>query len=189
MGPDTCPTRAFYGHYLRWALRHLTDTRRPARRHRGAHHPCRPDRQHALDGTQTVSLEDGSVLTGFAAVVLAQGHLDVEAGDEERRLAAFADRHGLNLPAAGLPLGDGFLRRAPGGDGGAARTGPQLRRLPRGVDHGPRRHVRPAGRAAGVRGRRAASPCCTPVPGAACAAPRAGREREKASRAVMSRVC
>ncbi|XUL85503.1 FAD/NAD(P)-binding protein [Streptomyces galilaeus] len=113
VGPDTCPTRAFYGHYLRWALRHLTDTAGP---HAGIEvHTTRAVRiDDAPDGTQTVSLEDGSRLDGLAAVVLAQGHLDVEAGDEERRLAAFADRHGLTYLPPASPSETDFSGVRPG---------------------------------------------------------------------------
>src|SRR5262249_21402101 len=46
-------------------------------------------------GQQTVTLADGTGLTGLHAVVLAQGHVPARPTPEERRLADAAARHGL----------------------------------------------------------------------------------------------
>ncbi|TVL91732.1 FAD/NAD(P)-binding domain-containing protein [Streptomyces sp. SAJ15] len=111
LGPDTYPTRALYGAYLEWAFRRVAE-RAPdqvaLRVHRqravdlddvpGASGPG-PDDGRA--GTQTVTLADGTRLTGLHAVVLAQGHVDPEPSAVDAALGAFAAEHGLlHLPPA-----------------------------------------------------------------------------------------
>ncbi|MGV4988005.1 FAD/NAD(P)-binding protein [Streptomyces sp. NRAIS4] len=100
VGPDDYPTRAHYGRYLEWVF---------ARTVREAPEAIRvePHRARAVrldddpDGRQTVTLDDGRVLSGLAAVVLAQGHLPTAANAEERRTATYAARHGLtHVPPA-----------------------------------------------------------------------------------------
>ncbi|HST67097.1 MAG TPA: FAD/NAD(P)-binding protein [Mycobacteriales bacterium] len=94
LGPDSYPSRAFYGHYLRWAFRRVTGTAPD-----GIEVAVHATRAVALgdgpDGTHTVLLADGTRLAGLDAVVLTQGHLPVEPSAEERRLAAFAREHRL----------------------------------------------------------------------------------------------
>ncbi|MEV6954743.1 FAD/NAD(P)-binding protein [Streptomyces sp. NPDC051183] len=96
LGPDSYPTRAFYGHYLEWVFRRVVKTA--------------PDRVRtvvhgsgavALDddpgtGTQSVRLADGTRLDGLHAVVLAQGHVPVRDSRTQRERAAFARRNGLH---------------------------------------------------------------------------------------------
>ncbi|MCF6521818.1 FAD/NAD(P)-binding protein [Streptomyces sp. JJ36] len=100
LGPDDYPTRALYGAYLEWVfgevLRRAPDTV-TVRVHR-----ARAVRlTEAPDGTQRLALSDGRLLSGLAAVVLAQGHLPAAPGGEQRRLAAHARAHGLHhLPPA-----------------------------------------------------------------------------------------
>ncbi|MEV8536634.1 FAD/NAD(P)-binding protein [Streptomyces sp. NPDC051211] len=96
LGPDSYPTRAFYGHYLEWVFRRVVKTA-PDRIRTVVHQA----RAVALDddphtGTQTVRLSDGTRLEGLQAVVLAQGHLPVRNTGTQRERAAFAARHGLN---------------------------------------------------------------------------------------------
>lgn len=100
LGPDSYPTRAFYGHYLNWVLRRLCRTAPNGvliRTH---------DRQavavdDADDGSQVVTLADGTRLSGLAAVVLAQGHVEMPLGGSERALSRFAAEHGfVYLPPA-----------------------------------------------------------------------------------------
>jgi L-aspartate N-monooxygenase (nitrosuccinate-forming) len=113
LGPDSYPTRAFYGHYLRWVFATLTR--------------CAPDvvaiEPHGVtavglvdetDGTQTVTLSDGRVLTGLDAVVLALGHVDVPLTGEERALADFADAHGLRYVPPGNPAETDLAAIGPG---------------------------------------------------------------------------
>ncbi|MER5199890.1 FAD/NAD(P)-binding protein [Streptomyces sp. NPDC002755] len=101
---DTYPTRAFYGHYLRWAHQRVIDGA-PA----GLTVSTHPHLAVALDddpGTgdtalQRVTLSDGSVLPGLDAVILCQGHLPVRADTAERDVAARARQAGLlHIPPA-----------------------------------------------------------------------------------------
>ncbi|MFG3104754.1 FAD/NAD(P)-binding protein [Streptomyces sp. NPDC048182] len=102
LGPDTYPTRALYGSYLTWAFRRVV-------RHAPAHltvrtHPLRAAAVQdgtAPGGAQTLVLEDGTRLTGLAAVVLAQGHVPAQLSAQESELADFAAREALvYLPPA-----------------------------------------------------------------------------------------
>ncbi|MET9442338.1 FAD/NAD(P)-binding protein [Streptomyces sp. NPDC006610] len=111
LGPDSYPTRAFYGAYLTWVFRRLIDTA-PAhldiRVHRSEAVSLddeRPDeraRTPRADGpAQRLRLADGTVLDGLDAVVLTLGHVPARPTRAESELAAFADTHGLRyLPPA-----------------------------------------------------------------------------------------
>ncbi|NJP27022.1 FAD/NAD(P)-binding protein [Microbispora hainanensis] len=110
LGPDTYPTRAFYGRYLRWVFERVV-----ARAPRQVEVRVHATRATALDdvpgtGAQRVVLEDGTVLGSLDAVVLAQGHLPVEPTDAEREAAAYAAAHDLvHVPPANpadVDLGD-----------------------------------------------------------------------------------
>ncbi|MET9804003.1 FAD/NAD(P)-binding protein [Streptomyces sp. NPDC006368] len=109
LGPDDYPTRALYGAYLEWAFARTVREAPPevtVRVHRAR--AVRLDDStgggRAVDGErgpQTLTLDDGTVLTGLGAVVLAQGHLPTVPGRPEATLGAYADRHGLRyLPPA-----------------------------------------------------------------------------------------
>ncbi|MEU8055832.1 FAD/NAD(P)-binding protein [Microbispora bryophytorum] len=101
LGPDTYPTRAFYGRYLRWVFERVV-----ARAPRQVEVRVHATRATALDdvpgtGAQRVVLEDGTVLGSLDAVVLAQGHLPVAPSAAEREAAAYAAAHGLvHVPPA-----------------------------------------------------------------------------------------
>lgn len=103
LGPDSYPTRAFYGHYLRWVFRRLIATA-PAHitvRVHASRAVALDDTVPVPDGPQSVLLADGTRLTGLDAVVLALGHLPNEPSEEIRRFADFATAHGLTyLPPA-----------------------------------------------------------------------------------------
>ena len=94
LGPDSYPSRTLYGHYLNWVLRRLCQTAPPgvsiqvyARTAVGL--------DEEADGALAVRLSDGSRLDGLSAVVLAQGHVDMPLGDQERRLSRLAAAGGL----------------------------------------------------------------------------------------------
>jgi hypothetical protein len=94
LGPDDYPTRAFYGRYLAWVFHRLVTTAPPS-----ITVVVHPGTAVALDdtadGRQTVTLLDGSRITGVDAVVLALGHGPLARSrehDEDRR---FALRHRL----------------------------------------------------------------------------------------------
>ncbi|WP_033428927.1 FAD/NAD(P)-binding protein [Saccharothrix syringae] len=112
LGPDSYPTRAFYGHYLCWFLDHITRTAPPdvtvVRHQRTA---------LSLDdlpgGGQSVLLDDGTRVV-VEAVVLAQGHVDAAPTGVERELAGFAARHGLTYLPPGNPAEADHDRVTPG---------------------------------------------------------------------------
>ncbi|UNM14875.1 FAD/NAD(P)-binding protein [Streptomyces formicae] len=123
LGPDDYPTRACYGRYLEWAFRRIVERAPETVRvvvHRaravrlddsnsdsdavGGVGAGRPDAgagrldgmaQHPGDRAQRLVLDDGTVLDGLSAVVLAQGHLPVTEDAHQDRLGEYADRHGL----------------------------------------------------------------------------------------------
>ncbi|ETK35477.1 FAD/NAD(P)-binding protein [Microbispora sp. ATCC PTA-5024] len=95
LGPDTYPSRAFYGRYLQWVFERIV-AGAPGQVAIQVH----GTRAVALDdvpGTalQRVRLEDGTMLGALDAVVMAQGHLPVEPSAAEREMSAFAGAHGL----------------------------------------------------------------------------------------------
>ncbi len=94
LGPDSYPTRAFYGHYLSWVYQRIISTspsnmRMELHQQRAVHIKDQPN------GKQTVVLADGTQLAGMLAVVLAQGHLPTEPTTEEITFADYASDHGL----------------------------------------------------------------------------------------------
>jgi uncharacterized NAD(P)/FAD-binding protein YdhS len=99
-GPDEYPTRAQYGRYLEWVFARTVREAPPGLRVET--HTARAVRlDDAPDGRQSLTLDDGRTLTGLSAVVLAQGHLPVVADPPVRRLAAYAEQHGLrHIPPA-----------------------------------------------------------------------------------------
>ncbi|SER55183.1 FAD/NAD(P)-binding protein [Actinokineospora terrae] len=97
LGPDSYPSRAFYGHYLKWVFRRVV--RQAPGTVRVEVHRSRAvsleDATGTVDGPQTVLLEDGTRLDDLAAVILAQGHVPVRPSASEEGLAAYAAEHGL----------------------------------------------------------------------------------------------
>ncbi|KAK6854798.1 hypothetical protein PG995_009143 [Apiospora arundinis] len=91
-GPDTFPSRAIYGQYLKWAF-HDVVTRAPPSFHVEIHAARAIELDDGLQGLQMLRLEDGTTLTGLAAVVLAQGHLPLVPGPDQQPLAAYAQQH------------------------------------------------------------------------------------------------
>ncbi|MFF3335417.1 FAD/NAD(P)-binding protein [Streptomyces sp. NPDC002888] len=111
--PDDYPTRADYGRYLEWVFARVVREAPPAVRVET--HAARAVRlDDAPDGRQVLTLDDGRVLAGLSAVVLAQGHLPVVADAAERRLAAHAERHGLRHIPPANPADLDLSQLAPG---------------------------------------------------------------------------
>ncbi|MEV6393685.1 FAD/NAD(P)-binding protein [Streptomyces sp. NPDC051907] len=110
LGPDDYPTRACYGRYLEWTFLQTVcgapDTV-TVRLHRARAVRLEDDREpaapsaHRLNLTgaprQTLTLDDGTVLKGLCAVVLAQGHLPVVPRQSHAHLAAYASRRHRRL--------------------------------------------------------------------------------------------
>ncbi|MGW3283040.1 FAD/NAD(P)-binding protein [Streptomyces sp. NPDC001002] len=100
LGADEYPTRAQYGRYLEWVF--AKTVREAPTAVRVVPHRARAVRlDDTSDGRQLLTLDDGRMLTGLSAVVLAQGHLPTVADGTQQRLAAYAERHGLrHVPPA-----------------------------------------------------------------------------------------
>lgn len=94
LGPDDYPTRAQYGRYLEWVFAEVVRGAPPGIRVE-VHRTRAVRLDDAPDGRQRLTLATGRVLTGLAAVVLAQGHLPTVPDRPERDLTAYAARHGL----------------------------------------------------------------------------------------------
>ena len=94
LGPDSYPSRAYYGYYLNWVLRHLIRTA-PADISVVLHEQKAIDLVDRADGLQRITLADGSALDRLDAVILAQGHVSNHLVGREAAFADYADRHGL----------------------------------------------------------------------------------------------
>ncbi|MFY1587138.1 FAD/NAD(P)-binding protein [Micromonospora sp. WMMD734] len=90
LGPDSYPTRAFYGHYLQWVLDHVVRTA-PAHVSVHLHADTAVALDDAPDGTQSVTLADGQRLTGIDSVVLTLGHVDMALSGSEEELVAYTE--------------------------------------------------------------------------------------------------
>lgn len=97
LGPNTYPSRAFYGSYLT-AMFQQAVRRAPAHVTVEVHRSravALADSHGLADGEQAVCLADGSWLSGLDAVVLAQGHVPVRPTAREQTTASLARVHGL----------------------------------------------------------------------------------------------
>lgn len=103
--PDSYPTRAFYGHYLRDSFRRIV-RRAPAhvnvvaRRTRAV---AIADADGSQGGSQSIRLENGGWLRNLHAVVLAQGHVPARLSGGEERAASLAHLHRLTYLAPANP--------------------------------------------------------------------------------------
>ncbi|WP_107084218.1 FAD/NAD(P)-binding protein [Streptomyces sp. NRRL S-495] len=98
LGPNTYPTRAFYGHYLHAAFRAVVAAAPPTvtvRVHR-SRAVAMADAHGFPGGPQGVRLEDGTRLNRLDAIVLAQGHLPARPTPREARTASLARIHHLD---------------------------------------------------------------------------------------------
>ncbi|SFF35368.1 FAD-NAD(P)-binding [Actinacidiphila alni] len=105
LDPDSYPTRAFYGRYLRACFRRISGGA-PAHV-RIVEHRSRAvaiaDAAGVPDGPQSLQLANGQWLHGVAAVVLAQGHVSRRPTPREQRTATLARIHGLTYLEPGNP--------------------------------------------------------------------------------------
>ncbi|WKX08704.2 FAD/NAD(P)-binding domain-containing protein [Streptomyces sp. NL15-2K] len=114
LDPDAYPTRAHYGRYLEWVFARTVREAPPAV-HVETHAARAVRLDDGPDGRQSLTLDDGRTLPGLSAVVLAQGHLPVVADTTGRRLAAYAERHGLSYTPPANPA-DVDLSAVPPGE-------------------------------------------------------------------------
>ncbi|MGW2643408.1 FAD/NAD(P)-binding protein [Streptomyces sp. NPDC001393] len=103
LGPDSYPTRAFYGHYLRDCFRRAVagaPAQVTVRVHR-SRAVALADTHGVADGPQGLRLQDGTRLDDLDAVVLCQGHVPARPTPAEARTASLARIHHLTyLPPA-----------------------------------------------------------------------------------------
>lgn len=114
LGPDDYPSRAQYGRYLEWVFGRLV-AEAPAEFEVIAHRATAVALTEDTGG-QTLALDDGTRITGLDAVVLTLGHGPAAPSAEERRLAAYAETHGLRYhpPANPADLEAGLAAVASG---------------------------------------------------------------------------
>ncbi|MDF3292212.1 MULTISPECIES: FAD/NAD(P)-binding protein [Streptomyces] len=125
LGPDTYPTRAFYGRYLHDSFQrvvagapdHVT-----VKVHR-SRAVAMADTHGVTGGPQGVRLEDGTRLNELDAVILAQGHVPARLTPREARTASLARIHYLtyitpanpaDLDLSGIEPGQAVLLRGLG---------------------------------------------------------------------------
>ncbi|MFI8168315.1 FAD/NAD(P)-binding protein [Streptomyces sp. NPDC085931] len=125
LGPDSYPTRAFYGHYLKGCFERIVAS--------APHHvTVRVHRSRAVaaadthgvpGGPQGVRLQDGTRLDTLDAVVLAQGHVPARLSSREARTASLSRIHHLtyitpanpaDLDLSGIKPGENVLLRGLG---------------------------------------------------------------------------
>ncbi|MFD3698137.1 FAD/NAD(P)-binding protein [Streptomyces sp. NPDC058646] len=116
LGPDTYPTRAFYGAYLGECFQRVVVG---APQHVTIHvHASRAvalaDTQGMPGGPQGVRLEDGTRLNDLDAIILAQGHVPARLTPREARTASLARIHYLTYLTPGNPADVDLARVRPG---------------------------------------------------------------------------
>ncbi|MEU9800525.1 FAD/NAD(P)-binding protein [Streptomyces sp. NPDC051000] len=125
MGPNTYPTRAFYGTYLGDCFRRVVES---APGHVTVHvHRTRAvamaDTHGVPGGPQGVRLENGVRLNSLDAIVMAQGHVPARLTSREARTASLARIHHLtyltpsnpaDLDLSGIEAGQNVLLRGLG---------------------------------------------------------------------------
>ena len=105
LGPDSYPTRAFYGRYLRFVFEDLA-ARAPEHVRVEVHRStavAMADTHGIPGGLQGVRLEDGTRLNNLAAIVMALGHVPTQLSPREARTASLARIHHLTYVPPGNP--------------------------------------------------------------------------------------
>ncbi|KJS53301.1 FAD/NAD(P)-binding domain-containing protein [Streptomyces rubellomurinus] len=125
LGPNTYPSRAFYGRYLNACFRQVIDGA-PAHVTVVVHRSravAMADTHGIPGGPQGIRLEDGSRLNELDAIVLAQGHVAARPTPHEERTASLARIHHLtyltpanpaDLDLSGIEPGQNVLLRGLG---------------------------------------------------------------------------
>ncbi|MER5972460.1 FAD/NAD(P)-binding protein [Streptomyces sp. NPDC002055] len=116
LGPDSYPTRALYGHYLRSCFRRVV-ARAPAHVTITVHRSravAVADTHGVPGGPQGVRLEDGTRIHHLDSVVLAQGHLPAQLTPGQERTASLARIHHLSYVPPANPADVDTGRVEPG---------------------------------------------------------------------------
>lgn len=105
LGPNSYPTRAFYGAYLQDCY-HRIVARAPAHvtvhAHR-SHAVAMADTHGITGGPQGIRLADGTRLNNLDAIVLAQGHVSTRLTPQQERTASLARIHHLTYVTPANP--------------------------------------------------------------------------------------
>ncbi|MEV4442152.1 FAD/NAD(P)-binding protein [Streptomyces sp. NPDC049577] len=105
LGPDTYPTRAFYGRYLHDSFQQVV-ARAPEHVTIQVHTSravAMSDVEGVTGGPQGIRLEDGTRLNSLDAIVMALGHVPAHLSPREARTAALARIHHLNYVTPANP--------------------------------------------------------------------------------------
>ncbi|KAG6006879.1 hypothetical protein E4U21_006598 [Claviceps maximensis] len=94
LGPNDYATRAEYGCYLKWVFEEIVRTA-PGHVTIRIHQSQAVQLDDASDGSQTIILSTGKVLSRLAAVILAQGHVPIRLDPQLQQLATIALKHRL----------------------------------------------------------------------------------------------
>lgn len=105
LGPNSYPTRAFYGSYLRAGFRRVIE-RAPGHVSVVVHRSsavAMADTHGVPGGPQGIRLADGTRLNDLDAIVLAQGHVSARLTPRQERTASLARIHHLTYLTPGNP--------------------------------------------------------------------------------------
>ncbi|MGW3031439.1 FAD/NAD(P)-binding protein [Streptomyces sp. NPDC001178] len=125
LGPDSYPTRAFYGRYLQNCFERIVRSA-PAHVEVRVHRSravAAADTQGVPGGPQGIRLENGTRLNALDAVIMAQGHVPARLSAREARTASLSRIHHLtyvtpanpaDLDLSGIRPGQNVLLRGLG---------------------------------------------------------------------------
>ncbi|KAG5989570.1 hypothetical protein E4U52_005465 [Claviceps spartinae] len=113
LGPNDYATRAQYGRYLEWVFEEILRTA-PGQVTIRTHQARAIQLDDEPDGSQTMTLSTGQVLSGLAAVVLAQGHLPLRPDPHLQQFAKVASRHRLRYIPPNNPADTDLSEIRPG---------------------------------------------------------------------------
>jgi hypothetical protein len=116
LGPNSYPTRAFYGAYLHDCFRRIAEGAPAHVRvevHR-SHAVAMADTQGIVGGPQGIRLADGTRLNHLDAIVLAQGHVSARLTPQQERTASLARIHHLTYLTPANPAEVDLSGIAPG---------------------------------------------------------------------------
>ncbi|MFF3212592.1 FAD/NAD(P)-binding protein [Streptomyces sp. NPDC002886] len=116
IGPDTYPTRAFYGSYLGECFQRVIvgAPKHVSVQVYGSRAVALADTQGIPGGPQGIRLEDGTRLNNLDAIILAQGHVPARLTPREARTASLARIHYLTYLTPGNPADADLAQIKPG---------------------------------------------------------------------------
>ncbi|MFI9778677.1 FAD/NAD(P)-binding protein [Streptomyces sp. NPDC051956] len=105
LGPDSYPTRAFYGRYLHDCFRRIAAgaPEHVQVRVHGSRAVAMADTHGVTGGPQGLRLEDGTRLNELDAIIMAQGHVPARLSAREARTASLSRIHHLTYVTPANP--------------------------------------------------------------------------------------